>query len=559
MPLDGLTLRCALHELGDVSGARLDKITQHEAETLVLHFRKKENFRLLISARADAARLHLTRESYKNPETPFGFCMLLRKRLAGAAIESISQPGSERHVTLVFAAKNELLDDIALHLEIELMGKHSNIILTDGVTVLDAVKRIPATLSRVRQVLPGLPYSPPPAQNKLDPLIPADYSRILAQLQTGTLSWKALSGLSPRACAELDALSALYGPQQAFQRFINPFLTGAYAPCLSGSPPTDFFAFPYISAAPPQREMPLHAAIDAYYSHHETRKVFEGKRNALAQRLSQITEKLEKKRGIYADALAGSQGMEAFRIWGELLTANFYRLNRGLTEAVLENYYENNAPIRIPLQEALSPQENARHYFKKFNKMKTAANLAAGQLTETDAELSYLAEARQNLTQCENAEDLAQWKEELTAAGYWKPEGGAKKKAALPSRSQPYAYRAPDGTRILAGKNNLQNEKLTFGARAEDIWLHAKNRPGSHVIIESASPSQETLALALKVASFHSSGAGAKTDIDFTPRRNVKKIHGAKPGQVTYKNQQTLPGEASPGDLLPYLSSQKDI
>lgn len=538
MPLDGLTLGAALAELrGLLAGAKLDKITQPEEETVVLAFARQKR-RLLLSARADAPRLQFTENAFSNPETPYSFLMNLRKALRGAVLEGIEQPGSERVAKLTFSAQNDFLEHTRVFIYAEFMGRHSNIILVNEQgLIVDACKRIPGNLSRVRQILPGLPYALPPSQGKWEVLEQEGRDTIQNWLRSAAPDFAQLQqkiqGLSRQGAAEVYELLQKHGVTEGFNLYFDRFIRQDFSPVLvQREGPADFLPFPYETTIGETRPMPLYEAMDLYYTHHLGRASFLAKQQACLQKVNRFTEKAEKKLAALLDAQNEYAGAEEYRQYGELLTANLHRFSKRVPSVTVDNYYNEQRPLEIPLDERLTPQENARRYFKRFSKLKTAAKLAEEGIPPLREELAYLEEARFNLQQAETLPDLAQWEEEMTSAGYLSPE---KKKKAL-SSSVCWRYVAGDGTEILAGKNNLQNERLTFTALPDELWLHAKNQPGAHVLVKTLNPSPEALSLALQAACYHSRSKGAKTEVDATLRRNVKKIPGAQAGRVTYKD-----------------------
>ena len=563
MPMDGVMLGFMTRELNErLAGGRVDKITQPERDELILTIRNRgENHMLLISASANSARMHLTREKKNNPLEPPTFCMLMRKHALGAKVLEIRQIDGDRIAEMDFEALDDMGDYVVRTLVCEFMGKYSNLILTQqGGKIIDSVQRVTDDISRVREVLPGLMYQRPPQQGKLNfaALEPDALARRLRE--SAGPAWKALqaavTGLSPQTARELLMRAA--GDGEARLEQLDPAALAekicALAAALPGmARPTlaldaegraaDVMPFAYLTRAGLElRAMPsLSEAQEAYFHTRDRAERIHQKSSALNRVLKNNIERCEKKLGLQLNALQDSERMEEYRVKGELLSASLYQVPRGAKAVELPNYYaEDMAPMRIELDVKLSPAANAQRYFKLYQKARSARRLAAEQKARTEEELAYLEGQLENLSKSTEEAELFEIRQELEREGYVKPSRNRREMKSLPP-SQPLKLAASDGTVILVGKNNLQNDKLTFSAQPDEVWLHAKDMPGSHVIIVGENPTEKTIGEAASLAAYYSKGrAGSRVPVDYTLRRYVKKPSGAKPGFVIYTHQKTL-------------------
>ena len=562
MPMDGLTLSIIANDLSNtLTDGRIDKIAQPERDELILTVRSGgKNHLLLLSASAGNARAQLTALRKTGPLEPPSLCMLMRKRISGGRIASIRQLYCDRILEINVEHYNELGDKTNSRILCEFMGKHSNLIfIGKDERIIDSARHVSEAMSSVREVLPGLRYEDPPAHGKI-PFAEADAQRICAALQgqNGAL-WKVLSreisGLSPqtareiafRVCGdsegrldEMDAFTAAEKTEQALKA-----LLGAHSPCVyfSGDQPVDFGAWPLLSRPDLRSEAypTLWEAMDAFYQTRDTMERIGQKSAAIRRTLKTNIERCERKLALQREALLGSERMDEYRLKGELLTANLALPARGQKSVMLPNYYEDGMPmIEVELDEKLSPAQNAQRYFKLYQKARSAQTLAAEQIRLTTEELDYLDGQLDNLSKCTGEADLAEVRQELEKAGYVKANHNRRQMKQLPP-SAPMRFRAPDGTAILVGKNNTQNDKLTFTAQPDETWLHAKDMPGSHVIVVGAEPSDIALKMAARLAAAYSKGADStRVPVDYTLRKYVKKPAGAKPGFVIYTHQHTL-------------------
>ena len=550
-----MTLYASMTELRAYEGARIDKIQQPEKDELLLTLRAGgSNPKLLISASAMNCRLQLTNTKRPNPVEPPMFCMLLRKRIAGGRIVSVSQPEHDRVVDIKIEAQNELGDMERYTLYAEIMGKHSNIILAgENGVILDSIRRVGPGVSNKRLVLPGLGYERPPRQDKRAPdaLSEEDLYNIIASSERPN---KQLSnevfGLSPQMAESLiESLGGAQDGRALAKRLYDYYIrldAGEFEPYSllnEFSEPAAVFPFrPSVRAEACRRESSLHEALDAFYAQSDISARMQRHGASIRRILQNNQERCEKKLSMYSEALHSDEDIERTRLFGELITANLHAMKHGAFEAVLMNYYEDPpAPLIVPLEPQLSPNENAQRYYKKYQKLRSARDMAKTQLEETRAELDYIDALFESLTKCTTDTELEELRAELTAAGYIRPEKGKKQKK-LP-QSKPLRFISSDGIEILVGKNNTQNDYITLRvADLDDYWFHTKDIPGSHVIVRSsqAEPPRATMEEAALLAAYYSKARGGENiAVDFTKRRNVKKPSGAKPGMVIYLTNRT--------------------
>ncbi len=563
MPLDGLTLGLIARELdAALAGGRINKIVQPERDELILTIRAGgENRQLLLSATANCARAHLTQVRKNSPLEPLNLCMLMRKHITGGRVCAVRQLESDRILEIEIEHHDELGDAARKRLICEFMGKHSNLIFVDGNgRIIDSARRVNELISSVREVLPGLRYELPPAHGKIpfdhveaDALYAAmagmngPLHRLIAQTVSG-MSTQTARELAFRATGTEDAHSEEIDLRAACE-CIGAELkripdTVAPAVLLAGDgAPIDAVAFPYLSRAHLKSEAfpTISEAMDAFYRTRDRSERIQQKSAALHRALKKNIERCERKLALQQEALLGSQRMEEYRLKGELLTANLHLTQKGARSVEVPNYYEEGTPmLAVELDEKLSPGQNAQKYFKMYQKARNAQTLAAEQIEKTSAELNYLEGQMDNLGKCQEESELFELRAELEKFGYVKANRSRRQMKQLPP-SQPMKFTAPSGRAILVGKNNLQNDKLTATAQPNEVWLHAKDMPGSHVIIVGEAPDDETIAYAARLAAAYSKGkASSRVPVDYTLRRYVKKPGGAKPGFVIYTNQRTL-------------------
>ena len=561
MPMDGLTVGFAVRELDRMlRGGRVDRITQPERDTVVLLIRAgNENHRLLLCASPNNARLHLTRASFPNPLEPPSLCMLMRKQLSGGRIQEIRQVGGDRIAEIDFDTVNEMGDHVLRRLTLEIMGRHSNLMLLDeNGKILEATRHVSADMSRVRQIQPGLPYTPPPDQEKLNPW---DVSGDMLEERLAPLSEvrfdKALgdqiAGLSRVAAEELafrvnrndgwpaDLTDACSRLADLFRRL--PDMASPRVLWTEDGAPADVFAFPYLTRdlSAQHETATLSDALDAYFGERDARDRLNQKSAGMLRTLKTQVERCEKKLALQEEELAGAERMEEYRIMGEAINANLYQLKKGMSEAVLPNWFTpEGGEITVPLDRMLTPSQNAQRYFKKYQKARSARETAAEQRKKTLSELDYLEGMLLDVDKCVGESELEEIRRELVRTGYMKKNTNRRQLRQLP-QSKPYRYKSADGIEILVGKNAAQNDRLTQEARGDELWLHAKDMPGSHVIVRAEGEiPPETLKQAALLAAWYSKGQRSSlVPVDYTRRKYVRKPGGAAPGKMIYTHQKT--------------------
>lgn len=548
MPFDAVTLHSVVYELNKtLSGGRIDRITQPESLDIVLWIRTaaQTNVKLLLSARADCPRLHLTDTARTSPAVPPMFCNLLRRHMLNGRILSVSQHGMERIAFIDVEAADELGDLHRKRLVIEIMGRHSNIIaVNENGVIIDSAKHVGISMSRVRQVLPGLEYVLPPAQEGKANPFECNFSELFGNAEDVTVQQlqSSIQGMSKPAAERLLTLGASCGIISTLDLYYKNVKDNNYSPVLildeNGSV-KDFFPFEYMFRGMQARRYDsMSGSIDAYYCEKQVYNKESEKAAALRHAVKGHLDKAIKKLEMFEGVIRDSSDNETVRLCGELLTANLYAIKQGQKEAKVLNYYSNEN-VTIALDENLTPAENAQRYYKKYSKMRSALINAEIQKTETENEIKYL---EQQIFYIDNAKSEAELNEiasELGSLGYIR----SSKKKEKEEHSLPMHYKSSDGYDIFVGRNSRQNEKLTFSASPRDTWLHAKDIPGSHVIIRNrgGSVSEKALYEAALLAAYHSSAKNsAKAPVDYTERRNVDKIRGAQPGMVTYTKQKTV-------------------
>ncbi|MBQ9903066.1 MAG: NFACT family protein [Clostridia bacterium] len=569
MALDGAMLHLIRKELEQgILGAKVDRVFQPSREMLILAMRgKNRNRKLLISASANSARIHFTEHSVENPAQPPMLCMLLRKRLCGARLSAIEQPGLERVLLLKFDAHNELGDEITLTLAVEIMGRHSNIILIDerGL-VIDAVKRIDSEMSSLRYILPGIQYELPPAQEKrnLMECDADDVARQVVECKAQKLD-KALmgviQGISPVVAREIayrstgftDTVVAELNESQAEKlRYhlsrLKETLSGCGEPNLItvGGKPTDFtFIYPqqYVIAAVSTAYRDYSSLLDDFYYRRDLGERMKAKSQDILKLLANSSARIAKKLELQTAELKQCADREQYRINGDLINANLHMLQKGDIIAEVVNYYsEDCSTVRISLDPLLTPAQNAQKYYREYRKLQAAEQHLTGLIEQGKAELQYIDSVLDLLSRAETERELAEIREELTEEGIIRQRKSAP--AKQPPKLPPLKFISDDGFTILVGRNNQQNDRLTLrDSRNYDIWLHTLQVPGSHTVIqcEGQKPPERTIEQAAQLAAYHS---GARQSglvaVDYTLIKYVSKPRGAKPGMVIYTHQSTL-------------------
>ena len=564
MAIDAICLQAVAGELRpQLLGLRVDKVQQPARDQVVLLFRGK---RLLLNAGAGAPRLQLTEILRDNPAEPPMFCMLLRKHLSGARVAGLTQPPLERLVKIEFDASDELGRAGRRTLVLEAMGRRSNLILLDGEgRVIDSLRRVDADMSAARQVLPGLFYQPPASTGRLPFLEETEEgfsARFAAAAAEKTLDAFLLDqyfGLSPlmarelafQAAGDVDArVFQMGGPGplwRAFEGFQNRVREERFTPVclLRDGKPLDFACVPvgqYGGAAECVAYPSFSALLDAFYEAREKQERARQRGADLLRAASTARDRLRRKLALQEKEYAATQDRDKLRIQGDLITANLYRMERGQSRLECENYYEAGAPASIPLDPLLTPQQNAAKYYKRYAKAKTAEKYLREQMDLARRDLEYLESVLAEIAQAETEADYLDIRAELREAGFLKKQGRGKKEKSRPAA--PWEFCTSSGLRVLAGRNNRQNDKLTLkDADRRDLWLHTQKIHGSHVILRCAgrTPSEEDIAEAAMVAAWFSQAReSGNVPVDYTEVRNVKKPAGGRPGMVIYTTCRTV-------------------
>lgn len=568
MALDGIVTRAIVHELEAYRGARISKIYQPNDHDILFHLRTREgNVKLLLSANPTYPRVHFTDRSFLNPQEAPMFCMLMRKHCESGIIEEISQVGMERIIYLTVRQRDELGDVSTKKIIIELMGRHSNIILTDpsSGTILDGIHHVTPSISSYRIVMPGFAYTEPPQQHKQNPLT-ADRKEFCAKCSgiEEPIPWivDTFSGISPLIAQEMVHRSGtpdIYDLQasedevyqrcsalwDAFNSVMEPVQKNEYTP-VTGANAKGKMLFSAVNLTLLKNEVKhyesMSACMEDYYGEKAERDTVKQKVSDLLRFLQNERSKNIKKLDHLHGDLAEAGDADQYRIYGELLFASLHTIQKGDKTAVLVNFYdEDQKPVTIPLDPLLMPSDNAQRYFKKYNKYKNSLVVIKEQLEKTQEEIRYMDELLQQLSYA-SMSDIAEIREELIQQGYLRDRSKKVKKKKKNDRPTLHVFTSSEGIEIFVGKNNLQNEYLTNRlASSNDTWLHTKDIPGSHVVIRSTEFGDQTLEEAALLAAFYSQAKeSSSVPVDYTLIRHVHKPNGAKPGFVIYDHQKTL-------------------
>lgn len=577
MALDGTLLRQIKHELeGCLINARVDKIHQISREEMIFILRLAQptedgarSVKLYLSAGADSPRIHLTGASFENPKAPPMFCMLMRKHLGSAKLVEFRQIGLDRILHLIFEARNEMGDLVHLTLAVEIMGRHSNLILIDeDGRVIDSIKRIDDTMSSVRPILPGVRYTLPPAQDKLN-LIETTPEQIEQRLTCGKdtpLSkalMAAIQGVSPIVCREIanyvfngdDRVLSEMTPNH-FDR-LRFFVARVIemAKNYTGTPtcvvdahkkPVDFSFMDihqYGGMMFTRTYDTYSQLLDDFYTQRDNIQRMRHRSADLLKILANTSERIARKLALQQKELADCSDRERWKIYGDLINANLYSLKKGDRSATLINFYdENQAEITIPLDPRKTPSQNAQKYYGEYRKADTAEKKLRELIEEGKQEAEYIDSVFDALTRAQTNDELTAIRAELVEQGYLRRKGPAAKKGKEPKLA-PKRYCSDDGFTILVGRNNVQNDQLTLKeAHGRDVWFHTKNIPGSHTVVlsEGREVPDSTLHQAAILAAVNSKAAdSSQVPVDYTLIKNVKKPRGAKPGMVIYVSYQT--------------------
>ena len=579
MAFDAFFLTAVLEEVRrKCTGARVDKIHQPSRDTLILHLRGRESReKLLFAANPTAPRLHLTAASPENPAEPPMFCMLLRKHLLGAKLAEISQPPMERAAVFTFDCTDEMGYPVQKRLVAELMGRTCNLyLLSPEGRILDCLRRIGLDETSRRPALPGLMYQDPEPVKKENPAVLDNYVNLLTQPGADLLSDRLmdnLGGLSPLVCREAalfaagstDARVSALNVDDAAEKlalFFHEHLNHPkpYVYALSDGTPKQYAFCLLRQYGSYREETSFGALLDSFYTLRDRKDAMRQKGQAVRKTVQNLCTRLTRKMAAQEKELEATYDRERLRQLGDILTANLHRITKGQTKITCEDFYdENMAPVEIALSPLLSPQQNAAKFYKDYTRMKNAEKELTHQLELGETELSYLKSVLEELNRAQTEAELEEIRQELQDQGYLRPEAGRKRPKQ--GKLAPMRFESTDGYPIYVGRNNRQNEELTFRlARKDDIWCHASKVHGSHVIIScgGTTPPDNTITQAAQLAAYYSeTGDGQNVAVDVTPVRQVKKIPGGKPGMVIYHTYKTVIANPYPDIVVDALNAEK--
>lgn len=559
MAFDGITISNIVKELNDtILNGRIAKIAQPENDELLLTIKPaKGQVRLVISASASLPLIYLSRDNKPSPMTAPNFCMLLRKHIANGRIVGISQPSLERIIRFEIEHLDELGDLCRKSLIVEIMGKHSNIIFcNEKGMIIDSIKHVSAQMSSVREVLPGREYFIPDTMKKENPLdIPEENftQELLSKpMSVGKAIYNSFTGISPVVAEEIchlagidssipasemsaDLLSHLY---RQFTYFMEQVTESKFSPAIyyEGNEPKEFSSLPLTHFSNYQVKSfdSISEVIRTYYSSRDLITRIRQKSSDLRRVVQTALERNRKKYDLQLKQLRDTENRDKYKVYGELIHTYGYNLEDGAKELEALNYYTNKM-IKIPLDPQKTPQENAKKYFDRYNKQKRTFEALSELIKETKDEIDYLESVSKSLDIARSEDDLIQIKEELIESGFIRRKQSSKK---VKITSKPFHYISSDGFHMYVGKNNLQNEELTFHfANGGDWWFHAKKAPGSHVIVKTNGEElpDRTFEEAARLAAHYSKNSGAeKVEVDYVEKKQVKKPNGSKPGFVVY-------------------------
>lgn len=569
MAFDGLTTRLIVTELKQIlTNSRVEKIYVPNRNEIWLHLHtiNRKSVKLLISIDANNCRLHLSNQSRNNPEKAPQFCMILRKYLSGAKLIDISQIGLDRIIKITFENIDDFGDIVSKDLIIELMGKYSNIILVDKEKIIDSIRHVDITMSSVREVLPSRKYVLPSSMGKLnfeETSFEEFKNKILKEIEKSEFENICLANiicnifigfsknLISNLCSNLDIsneLPKLEISKDTLERIYNKIkeileLSSTNNITFSLNENKKDYSFDltnlYLDTVENSEFAINSYFLDEFYSQKENVSLLKSAKLNLQRDINSLISKLSKKLAVVLKNLEEEPNLEKYRQYGDLISCNIYRMEIGMNKLEVENFYDNNNLIQIPLQVNLTPSRNAQHYFKKYNKLKGSILHSKEHKQSYETELDYLKSVLFEIEQAESIFELDEIHDEVTAAGYLKKNTKKGKKKDLPSTPHEYEF---EGVKILAGRNNIQNDRLTLKiAKKNYMWLHTKNIHGSHVIIESETVNDELLYYAATIAKKHSNAKdSSKVEVDYTLVKYVHKESGAKPGMVVYTDYKTI-------------------
>ena len=562
MALDGIFLRHMKDELSKVLiGSKINKIYQPNKEEIVLLFRtRNDQIKLLICVRADSCRINITNQEIENPKVPPMLCMLFRKKLTGAKLIAIEQDELERIVVLKFEAIDSLGDKIKLNLIVELMGKYSNAILTDeNNIIIDSLKRVDDQMSSVRIILPGIKYEAPPKQDKLCVInCDADIiENIINQKDNISKSlMRIVQGISPVVAREIEYILENTNDSNCDNVIKEQILNLAYnAKYCNGTPnividsngkPIEFSFMPihqYENLANCLKCNSFSELLDEFFLKRDNINRMKTRSHDISKNLSNIRDRLIKKLKIQKQELTNSVDRNKYKQYADIINANLYCINKGMSFVNLENFYDSMNPVDIKLDPLLTPSQNAQLYYKKYRKAYNAEKALKLQIEKAQIELTYIESVIEALDRAANNEEIDEIKNELFEQGYIKISRGKRNKLIKPS-FDPIEFVTSEGFKVLVGRNNKQNDILTLKKTSKnDIWFHTKNIPGSHTVLitDGRQPNQASIIEAATIAVQHSKAKdSSNVPVDYTIIKNVSKPQGAKPGMVIYVKYKTI-------------------
>lgn len=569
MAFDGITVSAIKAEIEDkILGGRIDKVYQPEKDEIILGIRSMgQAYKLLLTSNASNPKFHFTQTNPSNPMTPPLFCMVMRKHLQSGKIIKIEQPDFDRILNIYVESLNELGDYSVKKLVLEIMGRHSNIILTDeNNTILDCIKHIGHDTSSVREVLPGREYTLPPSQGKINTLEldNNDFNEVLENnpsFEIQSVIYKNYTGISPIAASEICYRANVNGstPVEALTDIQKEIVFNKFAELVEDIKANRFYPesitnekgktidfspieMTQFNGLEIKKYTSISELIESFYANRDFAYRIGQKTQDLRKLITQNIERCIRKKDIQMQTLRSIKNRDELRLKGELLTANIYSIKKGMTTVELPNYYSENQELAaIELDSNKTPSENAQKYYKAYNKAKRTFEALKDQIKSNDEELAYLESVLTSVNNCTDEQDVKEIRRELREEGYVKKVKNQKDKSK--KHSVPLHFISQDGFDIYVGKNNIQNDELTLKfARPRDIWMHTKNIPGSHVIIVANGQTipDTTLNEGAMLSAFYSKAKNSsKVPVDYTEKKNVKKPNGSKPGFVIYETNKT--------------------
>ncbi len=561
MAYDGIITYAVAKELNErISLGKIEKVYQPGREELLVHIHTaRGNVRLFMSANSQSARVCLTEDTYTNPDQPPTFCMLLRKHIQGGRITEVRARDGERIIEIDIEAQNELGFYVCRRLIVEIMAKHSNIVLIDTETgkIIDAIKRISIDVNRYRQLLPGVIYQYPPKQDKIA------FTEVheLTGLPCADKALMAtVSGISPAISREMlrycrdddDAATLSAAPSKRLTEIVGAIDDGsavARAYIDEEGTPREFHITDLREYEGLEEKYfdTVSECVEFFYSNREASNIVRQKAHPLLRSVQGSLDKALLKKKKLSEDLLNAENSDKYRLYGELLTANIHMIKPGMRKVTVTNYY-NGEPIDIPLDEKIGASANAQRYFKKYSKARVAIHEKQAQLEDNAKDIEYLESVVQSIEAADNVPLLESIRDELEETGYVRRRQKAAQRKRKKDKPQPIKYQLSDGTEVLVGRNNTENDWLTIKhASKTDVWMHTKDIPGSHVIIKMEDGrnvddlSAELIYEAASIAAYHSKASGSdNVPVDYVPVRYVKKPNGAKPGMVIFTHNQTV-------------------